>query len=68
MNIKNDGTMTMENHKGTWKCLDHEAHTYFFNVPYYSDAPSWEAILKEGGRCLTAAISGICWIRPGSKK
>jgi len=69
MNIKVDGTLVMENHKGTWKCLGHEAHTYSFSVPHYQDKPIWEgSVLKEGGRCLTAAISGICWIRPGSKK
>jgi hypothetical protein len=67
MNIKTDGTMTMDNHEGTWKCLDPEAHTYFINVPYYSLAPSWEAVLKEGGRCLTSNFPGLCWRRPGSK-
>ncbi len=59
--------MTKENHKGTWKCLDHEARTYFINVPYYSLAPSWEAVLKEGGRCLTSNFPGICGRRAGSK-
>ena len=66
MNIKTDGTLTMDNHKGTWKCLDPEEHTYFISTDY-AILNEWEAILKEGGRCLTSNFPGICWRRPGSK-